>query len=133
MKLKISIILAAFFLTVIILAGCGDKIRYYLVTDAPHYPDSKILNLMALKNGFSAELETGDSGKKVLAFYKDLMIQSGWTIGIERGPLSSPAGDNKSDAFLACYKNNASLMVDIYKQAKGGKTQVAMYIGETHE
>lgn len=97
------------------------------------YPDSKIVNLMRLKGGCYAELETNDSWKKVLEYYKYHMSKTGWSIRVERESASSTMDDSESAAFLALFKDNTGLMIDVYPSVSGDKTQIALFMGDTDE
>ena len=93
------------------------------------YPESKIVNVMQLKGGCYAELETNDSWKKVLEYYKYHMSKKGWSVRVERKSGSPDNGDPESAAFLAFFKDNTGLMIDTYTPVNGGKTQIALFIG----
>lgn len=87
---------------------------------------------MRLKDGCYAELETNDPGKKVLRYYKDHMSNIGWSIRVERE--SAPSNnDLKSVAFLALFEGKTGLMIDIYTPTDGGKTPIALFMGDTDE
>jgi hypothetical protein len=97
------------------------------------YPHSKIVNVMQLRGGCYAQLETRDSGIKVLEYYKDYMTRTGWSVRVERGPEPSQINDPEAAAFLALFKGNEGLMVDTYTPVDGGKTQIALFLGDTDE
>jgi len=96
------------------------------------YPNSKIVNIMRLNGGCYAELETIDSGKKVLEYYKNHMARTGWYIRIERGFEPWRMNDPEATAFLALFKGSEGLMIDTYTPVNGGKTQIALFLGDTH-
>ena len=95
------------------------------------YPNSKIVNIMRLNDGCYAELETVDSGEKVLEYYKNHMARTGWYVRIERGFEFSHINDPEGTAFLALFKGSEGLMIDTYTPASGGKTKIALFLGET--
>lgn len=97
------------------------------------YPHSKIVNIMRLKGGCYAQLETRDSGKKVLEYYRDDMTHKGWSIRLERGSEPSYRDAPHGAAFLALFKGNEGLMIDTYTAVAGGKTQIALFLGDTDE
>ena len=97
------------------------------------YPDSKIVNLMRLKGGCYAEIETNDSWKKVLEYYKYHMSKTGWSIRVEREFAAPDSDDPKSAAFLAFFKDNEGLMIDTYPSVSGDKTQIALFMGDIDE
>ena len=80
---------------------------------------------MRLKSGCYAELETNDSGKNVLEYYKDHMRKTGWSIRVER--------ESESPTFLALFKDNTGLMIDTFTPIVGGKTRIALFMGDTDE
>jgi len=91
------------------------------------------VNSMRLNGGCYAELETDDSGKKVLEYYKDHMSSTGWSIQVEREYESANIDDSKSVIFLALFKDDTGLMIDTYTPVDGGKTQIALFMGDTDE
>jgi hypothetical protein len=97
------------------------------------YPNSKIVDIMKLKGGCYAELETEDSWKKVLEFYKDHMGRSGWTIRIERPLDPWRMKDPDATAFLALFKESEGLMIDAHAPTHGHKTRVALFLGGIDE
>jgi hypothetical protein len=97
------------------------------------YPDSKIVNLMRLKGGCYAELETNDSWKNVLEYYKYHMSKTGWSIRVEREFAAPDSDDPKSAAFLVFFKDNEGLMIDTYPSVSGDKTQIALFMGDIDE
>jgi hypothetical protein len=114
-----------------IISGCMDKMPYNFNGKVSRYPNSKIVNIMRLNGGCYAELETVDSGEKVLEYYKNHMARTGWYIRIERGFESSYINDPEGTAFLALFKGSEGLMIDTYTPASGGKTKIALFLGET--
>lgn len=120
-------------LSIFFFAGCIDKMPYYFKGKVPRYPHAKIVESMRLKDGCYAKLETNDSGKKVLEFYKDHMSKIGWSIRVERESASSNNNDSKSMGFLAFFKDNTGLMIDTFTPTDGGKTQIALFMGDTDE
>ena len=116
---------APFFILLILfsfLAGCTDKMPYYFKGKVSHYPHSEVVNSMLLKDGSYAELETVDSGKKVLGYYKDHMSKMGWSIRVER-----------ESSFLALFKGDTGLMIDASTPNDDGKTRIALFMGGTNE
>ena len=97
------------------------------------YPDSKIVNQMRLKDGCYAELETNDSWKNVLEYYKCHMSKTGWSIRVEREFASPDSDDPKSAAFLVFFKDKEGVMIDTYPSVSGDKTQIALFMGDTDE
>ena len=106
---------------------------YYFQGKVLRYPDSVIMNSMRLNGGCYAELETDDSEKKVLEYYRDHMSNSGWSIQVERKSESTNVDDSKSVIFLALFKDNTGLMIDTYTPVDGGKTQIALFMGDADE
>lgn len=97
------------------------------------YPNSKIVNLMHLKGGCYAELETNDSWEKILEYYKYHLSKKGWLIRVERESASPHSDDSEPAAFLAFFKDNTGLMIDTYTPVNGGKTKIALFMGDTDE
>lgn len=116
-----------------LITGCADKMPYYFHGKVLRYPDSVIVNSMRLNGACYAELETDDSGKKVLEYYKDHMSSTGWSIQVEREYESANIDDSKSVIFLALFKDDTGLMIDTYTPVDGGKTQIALFMGDTDE
>jgi hypothetical protein len=116
-----------------ITAGCVDRMPYNFNGKVTRYPNSKIVNIMKLKGGCYAELETSDPWEKVLEFYKEHMGRSGWTIRVERklGPWRMKNPD--STAFLALFKGSEGLMIDAYTPPHSPKTKVALFLGGIDE
>ena len=107
---------------------------FFFNGNLPRYPNSEIVNSIRLKNGCYAELETNDSGKRVFKYYKDHLTNLGWSIQVERKPVLfklSNINDSKSATFLALFKDNTGLMIDAITPTNGGKTQIALFIGDT--
>ena len=133
MKFKHLIQFVLLLILLCLIAGCGDKMPYYFHGKVLHYPDSVIVNSMRLNGGCYAELVTDDSGKKVLEYYRDHMSNTGWSIQVERESESPNIDDSKSVIFLALFKDNTDLMIDTYTLIDGGKTQIALFMGDTDE
>lgn len=133
MKSKIFGLSITFLIILYFIAGCTDRMPYDFNGKVSRYPHSTIVNLMRLKNGCYAELETVDSGKNVSEYYKNRMDKAGWTIKVERKSELSNPKDSKSSIFLAFFKDHKGLMIDTYTPVDGGKTQIALFMGETHE
>jgi len=115
------------------IGGCADKISNLFNGKVSRYPHSKIVKSMRLKGGCYAEIETNDSWKKVLKYYKYHMSKAGWTIRVERKPTSFATEGSESTAFLALFKNNTGLMIDVYPSLNGDKTLVALFMENTDE
>lgn len=115
------------------ISGCTDRMPYNFNGKVSRYPHSKIVNIMRLKGGCYAQLETSDSGKKVLEYYRDDMTNRGWSVRIERGSEPSRIDDPKDAAFLTLFKGNEGLMIDTYTPVDGEKTQIALFLGDTNE
>ena len=124
----LSLLLMAF---VCIVSGCMDKMPYNFNGKISRYPNSKIVNIMRLNGGCYAELETIDSAKKVLEYYKNHMVRTGWSIRVERGFEPLRMNDLEAAAFLALFKGSEGLMIDTYTPVNGGKTQIALFLGNT--
>lgn len=116
-----------------IMPGCTDRMPFNFNGEVSRYPDSKIVNIMKLKGGSYAQLETGDSGVKVLEYYKNYMTHRGWAVRIERTSEPYHMDDLKDAAFLALFKGNEGLMIDAVTPIDGGKTQIALFLGDTNE
>ena len=69
----------------------------------------------------------------LLEYYKDHMSDSGWSIQVERKSESPNVDDSKSVIFLALFKDNTGLMIDTYTPVDGGKTKIALFMGDTDE
>ena len=115
------------------IGGCADRMPYSFNGNVSLYPHSQIVDSMHLKGGCYAELETNDSGKKVLEYYKYQMSKTGWSIRVERESAAPDIDDSGSAAFLALFKDNTGLMIDTYTPVHGGKTQIALFMGDTDE
>jgi hypothetical protein len=89
------------------------------------------MNIMLLNGGCYAELETMDSGEKVLEYYKNHMVRTGWYIRIERGFEPSYINDPEGTGFLALFKGSEGLMIETYTPVNSGKTKIALFLGET--
>ena len=124
----LSLLLATF---VFIISGCMDRMPYNFNGKVSRYPNSKIVNIMRLNSGCYAELETIDSGEKVLEYYKNHMSQTGWYIRIERKFEPSYINNPENTAFLALFKGSEGLLIDTYTPVNGGKTKIALFLGET--
>jgi hypothetical protein len=61
------------------------------------------------------------------------MSKKGWSVRVERESASNPKDDSESSAFLALFKDNTGLMIDTYTPNNGGKTQIALFMGDTDE
>jgi len=114
-------------------AGCTDRMPFNFNGKVSRYPHSKIVNIMKLKGGCYAQLETGDPGIRVLEYYKNYMTNSGWSARIERGSEPSNVDAPKDAAFLALFKGKEGLMIDATTPIDGGKTQITLYLGDTNE
>jgi hypothetical protein len=125
-----SVILTAL---ICITTGCMDRLPYNFNGKVVRYPNSKIVNIMKLRSGCYAELETSDSWKKVLDFYKDHMGRSGWTIRVERQLDPWRMKDPNATAFLALFKGREGLMIDAHAPNHSHKTQVALFLGGLDE
>ncbi len=123
-----SLLLMAF---ACIISGCMDRMPYNFNGKVSRYPNSKIVNIMRLNGGCYAELETIDSGEKVLEYYKNHMARTGWYIRIERGFEPSHINDPEGIAFLALFKGSEGLMIDLYTPTNGGKTKIALFLGDS--
>jgi hypothetical protein len=124
----LSLLLTTF---VCIISGCMDRMPYNFNGKVSRYPNAKIVNIMQLNGGCYAELETVDSGKKVLEYYKNHMARTGWYIRIERGFEPWRMNDPEATAFLALFKGSEGLMINTYTPVNGGKTQIALFLGDT--
>jgi hypothetical protein len=131
--------LNSFFQFVIILiilyliGGCADRTAFFFNGEVCRYPDSRIVNQMRLKDGCYAELETNDSWKNVLEYYKYHMNKTGWSIRVEREFASADTDDPESAAFLVFFKDNEGVMIDTYPSVSGDKTQIAVFMGDIDE
>jgi len=133
MKFKPFIHFVTLLILLCFIGGCADRMPYSFNGKVSRYPDSKIVNAMRLKGGCYAKLETDDSRKKVLEYYKNHMSKTGWSILVERESASPNIDDSESAAFLALFKDNTGLMIDTYTPVHGGKTQIALFMGDTDE
>ena len=115
---------------VCIISGCMDRMPYNFNGKVSRYPNAKIVNIMRLNGGCYAELETIDSGEKVLEYYKNHMARTGWYIRIERRFKPFYINDPENTAFLALFKGSEGLMIDTYTPVAGGKTKIALFLGE---
>jgi hypothetical protein len=106
---------------------------FFLNGKVSRYPDSKIVNQMRLKDGCYAELETNDSWKNVLEYYKYHMSKTGWSKRVEREFVSPDSDGPASAAFLVFFKNNEGVMIDAYPSVSGDKTQIALFMGDIDE
>jgi hypothetical protein len=106
---------------------------FFLNGKVSRYPDSKIVNQMRLKDGCYAELETNDSWKNVLEYYKYHMSKTGWSKRVEREFASPDSDGPASAAFLVFFKNNEGVMIDAYPSVSGDKTQIALFMGDIDE
>ena len=116
-----------------IATGCMDRLPYDFNGKVTRYPNSKIVNIMKLKDGCYAELETNDPWEKVLEFYKDQMGRSGWTIRVERQLEPWRLKNPDATAFLALFKGSEGLMIDAHTPPHSRKTQVALFLGGIDE
>ena len=131
MKSKTFVLSLLLMALVYIISGCMDRMPYNFNGKVSRYPNSKIMNIMRLNGGCYAELETADSRKKVLEYYKDHMARKGWSIRVERGFEPSRMNDQEATEFLALFKGSKGLMIDTYTPVNGGKTQIALFLGDT--
>lgn len=131
MKSKTLVLSLMLMVLVCIISGCTDRMPYNFNGKVSRYPNAKIVNIMRLNGGCFAELETIDSAEKVLEYYKNHMARAGWYIRIERGFEPSHVNDPEGTAFLALFKGSEGLMIDTYTPVKGGKTQIALFLGDT--
>lgn len=130
MKSKTFVLSLLLMALVYIISGCMDRMPYNFNGKVSRYPNSKIMNIMRLNGGCYAELETADSGKKVLEYYKDHLGRTGWSIRVERGFEPSRMNDPEATEFLALFKGSKGLMIDTYTPINGGKTQIALFLGD---
>lgn len=114
-----------------IVTGCMDRMPYNFNGKVSRYPNAKIVKIMQLNGGCYAELETGDSGDKVLEYYKNHMARTGWYVRIERGFEKSHINDPEGTAFMALFKGSEGLMIDTYTPVNGGNTHIALFLGDT--
>ena len=133
MKIKPFIQFGIYWALLCVVGGCADRMPYAFNGKVSRYPDAKIVNLMNLKGGCYAQLETNDSWKNVLNYYKSHMSKKGGSVRVERESASNPKDDSESSAFLALFKDNTGLMIDTYTPNNGGKTQIALFMGDTDE
>lgn len=131
MKSKTFVLSLLLMALVFIISGCMEKMPYNFNGKVSRYPNAKIVNIMRLNGGCYAELETIDSGKKVLEYYKNHLARTGWYIRIERGFEPWRMNDPETTAFLALFKGSEGLMIDTYTSVNGGKTQIALFLGDT--
>jgi len=133
MKFKSFIQFVIMVILLYLIGGCADRMPYDFNGTVSRYPDSKIVNLMRLKGGCYAELETNDSWKNVLEYYKYHMSKTGWSIRVEREFAAPDSDDPKSAAFLVFFKDNEGLMIDAYPSVSGDKTQIVLFMGDIDE
>ena len=133
MKLKSFIQFVIVLIIIYLIGGCADRMPFFFNGKVFRYPDSKIVNQMRLKDGCYAELETNDSWKNVLEYYKYHMSKTGWSIRVEREFASPDSHDPKSAAFLVFFKDNEGVMIDTYPSVSGDKTQIALFMGDIDE
>lgn len=131
MKSKTFVLSLLLMALVFIISGCMEKMPYNFNGKVSRYPNAKIVNIMRLNGGCYAELETIDSGKKVLEYYKNHMARTGWYLRVERGFEPWRMNDTETTAFLALFKGSEGLMIDTYTPVNGGKTQIALFLGDT--
>jgi hypothetical protein len=131
MKFKTSVWLLLLTAPAFILLGCMDRMPFNFNGKVSRYPNAKIVNIMRLNGGCYAELETMDSGEKVLEYYKNHMARKGWYVRIERGWEPWRTNDQETTSFLALFKGSEGLMIDTYAPVNGGKTKIALFLGET--
>ena len=131
MKSKTFVLSLLLMTFVCIISGCMDRMPYNFNGKVSRHPNAKIVNIMRLNGGCYAELETIDSGEKVLEYYKNHMARTGWYIRIERKFKPFYINDPENTAFLALFKGSEGLMIDTYTPVTGGKTKIALFLGET--
>ena len=131
MKSKTFVLSLLLMTFVCIISGCMDRMPYNFNGKVSRYPNAKIVNIMRLNGGCYAELEIIDSGEKVLEYYKNHMARTGWYIRIERKFKPFFINDPENTAFLALFKGSEGLMIDTYTPVTGGKTKIALFLGET--
>ncbi|MBW1726518.1 MAG: hypothetical protein JRF31_05075 [Deltaproteobacteria bacterium] len=133
MKIKPFIQFGVFLFLLCFVGGCADRMPYGFNGTVSRYPDSRIVNSMHLEGGCYAELETNDSWEKVLDYYKYHMSKKGWSVRVERESALFNSDDSETVAFLALFKDNTGLMIDTHTPVNGGKTQIALFMGDTDE
>ncbi|MGD2030616.1 MAG: hypothetical protein PVG86_11850 [Desulfobacterales bacterium] len=133
MKIKPFIQFGIFWVFLCVVGGCADRMPYDFNGKVSRYPNSRIVNSMHVEGGCYAELETNDSWKKVLDYYKYHMSKKGWAIRVERESALFNNDDSEAVAFLALFKDNTGLMIDTHTPVTGGKTQIALFMGDTDE
>ena len=131
MKSKAFLLPLLLMASVFIISGCMERMPYNFNGKVSRYPNSKIVNIMRLSSGCYAELETIDSGEKVLEYYKNDMSRTGWYIRIERKFEPFYINNPENTAFLALFKGSEGLLIDTYTPVNGGKTKIALFLGET--
>jgi hypothetical protein len=129
MKLNSFIQFVIILIILYLIGGCADRTLFFLNGEVSRYPESRIVNQMRLKDGCYAELETNDSWKNVLEYYKYHMSKTGWSIRVEREVASADTDDPESAAFLVFFKDNEGVMIDTYSSVSGDKTQIALFYG----
>ena len=133
MKLNFFIQFIIILTLLYLIGGCADRMPFFFNGKVFRYPDSKIVNQMRLKDGCYAELQTKDSWKNVLKFYKYHMNKTGWSMRVEREVASTDSDDPNSSAFLVFFKDNEGVMIDTYPSVSGDKTQIALFMGDIDE
>lgn len=133
MKLKSFVQFVIMLILLYYIGGCADRMPFFLNGKVSRYPDSKIVSQMRLKDGCYAELETNDSWKNVLEYYKYHMCKTGWSKRVEREFASPDSDGSASAAFLVFFKDNEGVMIDAYPSVSGDKTQIALFLGDIDE
>ena len=92
---------------------------YGLKGVVPAYPGAEIASTMRLNTaaGAHASLRANATPAKILEFYRDAMRSKGWSIGVER------------ESFLALFKDNMGLMIDVEESAFSSSVVTIVAIG----
>ena len=114
------------------IAGCIERMPNCFDGRVPCYPHAEIVESMCLRDGCYTELKTDDSEEAVFKYYKGHMSKIGWSIRVERE--STPSNSNsKLESFLTLFKDSIGLMIGASTPTDGGKTQIALFMGDTDE
>ena len=104
--MKKGIVLAGLAAAIILMLAAGGRSEVVELPDklaraVPAYQGATVVSSMQMGTNWHAVLETDDSPRKVITFYKDALTRKGWGVSMEIfQPESAALGLGKDDQQL---------------------------------